>query len=674
MHGPSDAGEAKETAALDPPPDPARVIVRRPFARIRAILVGSTLLAILVLAAAWCVVAIEHRFSLSGLGSVQAIGALTISAGGRNVLAAVSLLALITILRRRSLVQGRTVGLAIGVTIVTVLVSLLAPLGFHATITAAALGLAVFAGVNLGDAASPLEPEATTPPSPARNRRIAIAVWLFAGAANCLFAMHRHYWFGSGSWDMGCMVHNLYRSSRFLDSTSTVLGDVDYLGDHFMIGIYLYAPIFWVAMSAYTLIAVQSFSLAAVGPVIFLLARERGSPAVHAVLLGLSAAFAFGMQSAVFFDAHEITIGFGFLAIGVLAFERRRFGWATLWFFLFALFKESLGAYVAALGALAVWRGIRDAERRSLKYGALWILAGAAYFVLVNRVLMPLLLARANAFDQHITFADFGPTVFQALVGIVTHPLKALAALFVPSEKVSSLLVTYGGLGYLALVSPEILVAALPLLGERFLSTKPTMWEMGYHYAAPLTFYSAWGVAIGWPQLEAAARRMLEWIGPGLGGRAAHVLALYVLSATFLINDYGHPHVANFRLWQEDYFSLPERRDNDAAAVAFLDRQGRAARLAVQNRILPHLADRAHIYRIGDWSKADWVLLSIRESAWPYDDGFSERLARDLYASPEWRIVFSRGEAVVFARANATDLPAVEPSPQLASILPKRES
>src|SRR5262249_57107712 len=121
------------------------------------------------------------------------------------------------------------------------------------------------------------------PNAPRSDRGTAIGFWAVTALVFSIFSMHRHFWFGSGSWDMGCMVHNVYRASRFLDSTSTVLGNVDYLGDHFMIGIYLLAPFFWISSSGYMLLFVQSLSLAATAPAIFLIARTRGTDKLASV-------------------------------------------------------------------------------------------------------------------------------------------------------------------------------------------------------------------------------------------------------------------------------------------------------------------------------------------------------------------------------------------------------
>jgi uncharacterized membrane protein len=605
--------------------------------------VGAVLFAVLLLFTGFTIRVIAARGNLATVGHVVQI-AEALPPGFWPTIALVAVLAIAALIRSPALLDPRSLVAALVLMTAVGFTGLATPVGH----TFGAVSIAALVAVLLGALRLPTGKSIEL-------RYLPAILWFVVAAIMAVFSMHRHWAFGSGSWDMGCMIHNFYRASRFLDSTSTVLGDVDFLGDHFMIGIYLYAPLYWIDSSGYMLLAIQSINLAASAPAIFLIARHHGASARAAIMLALCGSLAFGMQSAAYFDSHEITVGFGFLCFGIWAFETERFRLATILLITFALFKESLGAYVAAIGALAIWRGLKAHDRRHLVYGAAWILFGAIWFVLVNRVFMPLLIARANPPEPHETFADFGPTVFEAIVGIITHPLKAVAALFISDEKVQSLAVTFLGLGGLAFLSPEIAIAAAPLIAERFLSSKQTMWEMGYHYAAPLSFYCAWAAARSWPKARALADRVPH---------GSFALACYVFLSAGLINTFGYRHPANFHKWDEPYFSEPARRVANANAVDFIEAHApKDAKIAVQNRVLPHLADRPNVYRLGQWEKTDWVLISIGESAWPWPDHFPKAVAGKIKAKPEWRMVFAEEGTAVFARG--TDLPEAAGTPAL---------
>ncbi|MFO0724931.1 MAG: DUF2079 domain-containing protein [Myxococcota bacterium] len=593
--------------------------------------------------------------SVAGFGSVQELSRLPNPGWVRGLSLSVVVLVALTALRRRAILSGPlTGGVAVAV-LSMVFLSEALPLGHFAII----VGFALLASGTI----ALLLPRAGPESLAISDRRLALGLFLLVAGVSMGFALHRHESFGSGSWDMGCMAHNFYRASRFLSTVSTVLGDVDFLGDHFMIGIWLYAPLFWLKSSAEMVIAVQSVNLALVAPAAFLIARHRGAGSFPSLILGLVTGFAFGMQSAHYFDSHEIAVGFGFLAIGVWALETGKLWTATLSLMAFALFKESLGAYVVGLGLLLGWRGLKaqdpQEKRAKLRFAASWVIGGAAWFVLVNRVLMPAFRAHGNAPEAHETFADFGPTIFAAAVAMLSDPVRALGALFIPDEKLHSMLVTVMGSGALCLLAPEILIAALPLLAERFLSSKSTMWEMGYHYAAPLAFYGGWAAACALPAVEARAGLWLEALGPGLGGHARRWVGLYLLAAAALTNAVGYRHPANFHRLEEDYFSSPPRRAANHHGIALLRALPRDVKIAAQNRLLPHLADRPYAYRLGDWEKADLILMSVGENAWPWDDGFPARLARQLGSARDFKLIFSEADTLIFARLGHSDLPRV---------------
>lgn len=557
--------------------------------------------------------------------------------GQRGWLVAVAALVLAGAWRRRPARLSEASGQVAAAVAVALVGSLLVEVGHLLLFAAAAAAAAVLVSLQL--------------PFPTRRAPgswLPAALYGAVAVTFAVFSLHRHRSFGSGSWDLGCMAHNFYRASRGLSTVSTVLGDVDFLGDHFMPGIYLLAPLFWVDASASMVLLVQAASLAVVAPALYGIARRHGAGPEPAAALAVAVGLGFGMQSAAYFDAHEITVGFGFLAAAFYALETGRLGWATASLVVFSLFKESLGAYVAFLGLFLLVTAGPDPRRR--RFGAAWLVYGAVWFVAVNRVLKPW-FAAGGRITSHETFTDFGPTLFTALLGMLADPLRTAAVTLIPAEKGLSLGVTLiGAGGGLALGAPSVLLAAAPLVAERFLSSKESMWQMGYHYAAPLTLYAGWAAARALPAATAWVATGLQRIEPSGSRSAARALALYFVFVGLLVNGFGYRHPANFHVWRESYFSTADKQRDNAAAVAFVRGFGREAKVAAQNRILPHLADRPWIWRLGEHKKANLVVLSLDESAWPYSDRFPAQLAAQLDRDPEWSVAFEAGLTRVYER------------------------
>lgn len=524
------------------------------------------------------------------------------------------------------------------------------------------LGFSVLASVGLGGLAPLLKAPKLS------ELKLSVGLWVFLAVLHSVYSVHRHYMFGSGSWDMGIYINDIYLAAHGMTMNSSILGEVDILGSHFMPGLYLYAPLAFIP-SSYSLLIVQAMQLASIGPAIYWIARHRGVGRGASLVLGLAAGLSFSVQSAAFFDVHEIAFSFGFFALGLWAFEVGRMRLASASFFVFILFKESLAAYIVALGLLAIWRGIYSRRRAQLAYGGAWVIFGAAYFLIVNLALMPYFAARGNPLKA-VHFNDFGPNLSAAAVAMVQNPAKTLGAFFTPGEKLASWMATLGGVGWLSFFSPQIAIAALPLAAERFLVSKRPMWGMGYHYGVPLSFYAFWATARGWRQARLFTRAMLGKLGgPALGARAGAVLIVYLFMSSLLVDAFGYRSSSEYLRWGRDYFSTPARAAAHRVVIERLRGRGSEARIAAQNHLIPHLSRRQYIFMIDRWQKADWVLLSLGESAWPFQKDRPKRLARRLYADPEWRLVDSRLGTVLFMRAGAADWPAVAPSGRLRQAL-----
>ena len=171
--------------------------------------------------AVWAVRILPRRASIDHFNAVRSLETLGEPAATPWVAAVAVLLVVATMARRPALVSPKVVPLVVGLCLVGVAGPLLSVIGHQLTVLVAAALLALLLGV--------WGPTKTVE-VPGRWQRFAPWIlWAVVTVVHCIYSMHRHAWFGSGSWDHGCMIHNFYRASRFLNSTSTVLGDVDFL-------------------------------------------------------------------------------------------------------------------------------------------------------------------------------------------------------------------------------------------------------------------------------------------------------------------------------------------------------------------------------------------------------------------------------------------------------------
>jgi uncharacterized membrane protein len=453
----------------------------------------------------------------------------------------------------------------------------------------------------------------------------------------CVFSIVRHERFGSGAWDMGCYVHNLFILGFGKPPVSSVLGDAAFWGgtNHFMPSLYLAAPLAWTGWTS-SLLVLQALLVAGAVIPLALWAERRGLGPAPVAAVSAAYLFAVGTQSMIEFDVHEIAPVPLCLFVALWAFEtnRRPLAYASL--LVMAGTKESAILYAAAVGAyLLVFVRGRRVE------GAVITGALAAWFVVVVQVLQPAFIEEGA---RMIHVERFEGGMVGLLGRLVLHPFDTLAQLVSPAPKGSTLATTAGGFGFLPLLSPAAWLLAAPTLVERFLSNKREMWGLGFHYSLALVSVCAFGA------LDVIAR-LKAWRARTEHAAAAAVSVGFVLSLAL------SPVTPDFKTLHKPYMADDARIERYHRALALIPGD---AKVVAQNHLLPHLAFRQFIWMPERKfvERADYVILDVTDSPWPHTRAHVTRLASDLEGDSAWRAVFSEGSTRVFARAPAVAVPS----------------
>lgn len=477
-----------------------------------------------------------------------------------------------------------------------------------------------------------------------RTRSFHLAWSLPAAIASVLYAtwsITRYERFGAGAWDLGCRSQSLWLLAHARGFTSTVLGDVNFMGDHFMPSLILLAPLAWAGSPA-LLLAVQAALIAAGAWPLALLCRRRGLPSLVTFGVVVAYLFAVGTQSTANFDFHEVALLPFALLLAIWALEERRRSIAYAALVVAAGSRETAIAYAAAIGLwLAAHRG-RRIEGLALAAVCLVAFVGVITWVqprlLRGAPLWMLPMARFSTADTSL-----GDAVMQAL----RHPLQTVTLLVSPVEKVRTLAITFGGFAFFPFLAPDALIAATPNILERFLSdNKPEMWGIGYHYSLVLTAFAAFATVVAADRARRAVGAFAA-AGPPVAFDAA-VCGLLVVS-TVAASVVSMPVGVELASLGKPYFASPEQTEINRRALAHVPA---AAAVAAQNHFLAHLAmrERAWLPEPPFIDRADYVVLDPTQSAWPRTREHVERLIAVLSASPAFDVVFRERATIVFAR------------------------
>ncbi|MDX2292042.1 MULTISPECIES: DUF2079 domain-containing protein [Streptomyces] len=447
-------------------------------------------------------------------------------------------------------------------------------------------------------------------PAPSRTGPALVAVVLFV--LHTAFALRNHARFRTTGYDLGIFgqavrswAEGRLPASEIRTATAPAgfAGEaLPLLGDHFHPVLALLGPVYRLVPRVEVLLVAQT-ALVAVAVYVSGRTAQRHLPGrpFAGPVVGAACGLAWGVQTLVGFDFHEVAFALPLLALACRAYLDGRLRAAAWWAAGLLLVKEDLGATAAVLGLLIAYCG------RDRRTG--WLLTGGSVLatLLVLKVVVP-------------AFAPDGRYLYAGQVG------GAYGFLDGWSVKVLTVLALLAVTGGLVLRSP-LAWLLLPTLVWRFTSSVPSHWEPGLHYSAVL-------VPIACAALVDALRRGTRLpLAVPLGA----VLLLLPLQPTAQLATPG--------FWRES--------PREAAARAAVERVPDGVRVAASNTLAPHLTDRT-VVRLAAPGLLDrepaveWLVLDRADG---FPAGATDGVLREAASDPAWRVLRDEAGIVLLARA-----------------------
>lgn len=447
----------------------------------------------------------------------------------------------------------------------------------------------------------------------------------------------RHRAFNTGRFDLGNMAQTVWNTAHgnFLQLTSLEGEQISRLGAHFDPVLAAFTPLWWIWPSPEMLLTVQAIVVALGAlPVFWLAHKHLGSERA-----GLGFALAYLLYPATQWltlnEFHPVALACPFLLFAFWYLDEDHLVPFAVFAVLAAATKEEIGLVAAGFG---LWYAL---SRRRRLAGAAIVGLGVLVSALAVLVVVPRFHHGAPEFYSR--YQAVGGSAGGIVETAFTHPLRLLEQAF-QGRDLRYLLHLLAPLAGLFVLSPLVLVAALPELGLNLLSATPTQTSIHHHYTAglipPLVIAAVLGAA-------SLARRRPGWTGAIAVGAVAVAL------------------VSNYRLGAVPLWgAVPggEHFQRSATAVTAHDRVAEQAValippravVSATNSLGAHLSDRRRVLSFPKLSDATWV--AADETRPSYGDRPaplpSARNLVNLRRSPSWRLVFERDGILVFRRVS----------------------
>jgi uncharacterized membrane protein len=460
----------------------------------------------------------------------------------------------------------------------------------------------------------------------------AVAAWIGAFAT---LSILRQLAFSTGRFDLGNMVQAVWSTAHGHPLRITDLqGDqISRLAAHVDPILVFFAPLWLAWPSANMLLVAQALAVGLGAIPVYWLARKhlRSRPA------GIAFALAYLIYPATGWltlnEFHPVALATPLLLYAFWFLDEDRLLPFAVCAVAAAACKEEIPFVIAGFG---VWYAV---TRRRWAVAGVIVVTGVVWAAVATAVVIPH-FNHGQSSGFYTRYSEVGGSPGGIVKNAFLHPGRLARAAFTLRD-LHYVLDLGWPLAFLFLLSPLVLVAALPELAINLLSAVTTQTSIHFHYTAGLIPPLVIGAIFG-------ARR--------LGSRAVPV-AVAVLAATLI----GNYRLGPFPIWRE----VPggQRFQTTAGDVTTHDRvAARALKLipptavvSATNSLGAHLSARARILSFPFLRDATWIAADETQP------GFADRFAPLetaeqlvwLRRDPQWKLVFEDDGVLVFRRASS---------------------
>lgn len=467
-----------------------------------------------------------------------------------------------------------------------------------------------------------------------QNRKVILSITILYTLAITTVLLHRFWQYEVFYYDHGVFEQAAYKLSRFeapfYDGTK---GLAHVYIDHVFPSLQVtLAPFYWIWDSYETPIIVLALFIG----LSVLLGYEIGKTLKVNEGMLLSLLFAYmlfiGLQNALIFYVHDVTMQIPFLMLLFLSLVKRRF---KLYYplLLFNLgFKETVAVVGTALGVALLFFG----DKTVRKHAFLTIGISFAYALLATRIIVPWANVVSFGFWGKYGFPPEAPK----------HIWEYATKFFNTAQKQETLFTSFITFGFLPALSPFSLILVFQDFAQRFvLIDHPFRQGLNLHYNANLAVLLFVGslFTVAKFQKYAFYRKIIT----------VHALSI-IITVLYLHQIKYHGPLG--LLYNRDFFAITKQQQFMNDFIAKIPKTGKImtqSNLAVRftHNTLYLLTSKEHLFSVNP----DVVALDFRDGQninnyWPLDQGKMASIAAYLRSRSDYTAIFAEPHRYVFVK------------------------
>lgn len=324
-----------------------------------------------------------------------------------------------------------------------------------------------------------------------------IAVVFFGLYSTLALVKHAHFLSG---YDLAVSDQGIWKYSQFQAPITTIhtYYDTSILEDHVELIFIFLVPFYWVYNNTKTFLILQVFIIcSAIFPVYFL-AREKKLSIIFSSVIALSFISFYGIQFAIWNDAHSLMFGVAALAFYIYFSQVNKMFLSFLFLILAIISKEDLAFLTGGIAFIFLLTS------QQKKWYLLQMAISGLYLFFIFGIYFPYLTRDGYRFEQDVGyFSHLSPTNF-----------------FDTNEKRDSLFYSFAWYGFLPLGVPLYVIPAMLDFAHYFLlgSAVKAAQEIFLHYRSSLSILLVWPTIIAISKYKFLQKKfivlyLLFWMG-----------------------------------------------------------------------------------------------------------------------------------------------------------------
>lgn len=326
-----------------------------------------------------------------------------------------------------------------------------------------------------------------------------------------------------------------------------------------------------------------------------------------------------------------------FVLIFLFYFEMRKYVIAFIVFIFLLFSREDIPLwFIFIFLVLIIWH---RKERRIVWFCIAGIISSIAYFILLFKVLLPMVETSQLQYRGVFQYSILGATPWEAFVHILKHPVDTFELLYKNPDPEHALddikkefyMVYLISGAFLLFLRPQYFIWFIPLIAEKMLNDVYERWSIIGYYADQVIVLLPVSVFLIISIFQA------KWVRYSLAGLVC-MLAFSVTYTKMNSANLAAPwsysvkeNILDSRFFYSDYNAAKIHRDLKMIPTD--------AKVCASSSILPHLSERKYAYEFPDVEDADYIAIFTFKDFYVVDEKDYFNDVAQYVLDPSWKMI-----------------------------------